>query len=218
MADPDPIPHFSSADLHIASWERLDHGGHSFVFKVSINDALSVVKIFRLQPTSASPDPYLYFTRELGSHQRLVAAGLAGTHTPRIHGVLRISPAHEALLLSEGKLPPMRRRRKVADRPLMAVWMELIPGRRLAVVDMAGEAGRALRLQVEGALEKVHAAGVLQGDVKWRNIMVADGRAVWLDFSNAGVVEAGTAGGAAEEMEKLRWMLGRYERVQGGIV
>lgn len=123
----------------------------------------------------------------------------------------------------------------------MAVWMELIPGRRLTVVDMAGEAGRALRLRVEGALERVHAAGVLQGDVKWRNIMVADGRAVWLDFSNAGVVEAGTAGtagtagGAAEEMEKLRWMLGRYEvrhgfspgvvwladcgqRVQGGIV
>lgn len=90
----------------------------------------------------------------------------------------------------------------------MAVWMELIPGRRLAAVDMAGEAGRALRLRVEGALERIHAAGVLQGDVKWRNIMVADGRAVWLDFSNAGVVETGAA---AAEMEKLRRMLGRHE-------
>lgn len=111
----------------------------------------------------------------------------------------------------------MRRRRKAADTPLKAVWMELIPGRRLEAVDMAGEAGRALRRRVEGALERIHAAGVLQGDVKWRNIMVVvvDERAVWLDFSNAGVVEAGAAAAAAaaagEEMEKLRWMLGRHE-------
>lgn len=41
----DPIPQYSSADLDIASWERLDHGGHSFVFKVSIDGAPSVVKI-----------------------------------------------------------------------------------------------------------------------------------------------------------------------------
>lgn len=51
----DPIPRFSSADLHIAAWERLDHGGHSFVFKVSIDDTLSVIKI--VPPPSFLPSP-----------------------------------------------------------------------------------------------------------------------------------------------------------------
>lgn len=54
----DPIPHFSSADLHIATWERLDHGGHSFVFKVSIDGEFSVIKIVLSAPLpSISPPP-----------------------------------------------------------------------------------------------------------------------------------------------------------------
>lgn len=39
------IPQLSSDDLNIQSWERMDHGGHSFVFKVSIDDGVSAIKI-----------------------------------------------------------------------------------------------------------------------------------------------------------------------------
>lgn len=93
--------------------------------------------------------------------------------------------------------------------------------------DMLGEKGRGLRRGVEGALEMIHKAGVVQGDVKWRNIMVLENedgrqdetserRVVWLDFSNAvtaddpieeGVCEVKTE----EEMGRLREMLTRHE-------
>lgn len=119
----------------------------------------------------------------------------------------------------EGKLPTTRQRRGT----LMAVWMELLVGRRLALADVLGEQGDALRRRVEGGLQSVHAAGVLQGDVKWRNIMVVGERVVWLDFSNAAVEEEGGAawaGRVEDEMQALRWMLARgevrYARLPGG--
>lgn len=92
--------------------------------------------------------------------------------------------------------------------------MELLAGRRLARTDVLGEQGNALRQRVEGGLQSVHAAGVLQGDVKWRNIMVVGERVVWLDFSNAAVEEEGGEAWAArveDEMQALRWMLARGE-------
>lgn len=137
--------------------------------------------------------------------------------------MLTISSAHEAQLHTEGKLPSVRQRRRGV--PLTAVWMELLAGRRLAMADVAGEDGMPLRRLVEAGLRRVHAAGVLQRDVKWRNVMVVGQRAVWLDFSNAAVEDEEEGGGAAaawaaktaEEMDALRWMLARGEvRSPGG--
>lgn len=136
--------------------------------------------------------------------------------------MLTISAAHEAQLRTEGKLPAQRQRRRRV--PLAAVWMELLAGRRLAMADVAGEGGARLRRRVETGLRRVHAAGVLQRDVKWRNVMVVGQRVVWLDFSNAAVEEEAEGGEAAaaaaaaewaveaaEEMAALRWMLARGE-------
>lgn len=80
--------------------------------------------------------------------------------------------------------------------------------------DLAREGGAEVGRGVETALERIHAAGVVQGDVKWRNIMVGDGRVVWLDFSNA-ATKGGDEGAwgrmAEDEMGALRGMLRRCE-------
>ena len=92
----------------------------------------SVAKIFRLHLEHAGP--YLRFRRESTSCSLLCRVGLLGTVVPTVHGVLRISPSHEAALEAEGKLDglqTMRYRVRSATAPLMAVWMEFAPERRL---------------------------------------------------------------------------------------
>lgn len=98
------------------------------------------------------------------------------------------------------------------------------------MLDTKGEKGKELKRETESALERIHAAGVLQGDIKWRNIMVLDnneleyrdasrerlGRIVWLDFSNAVTREEGIGEDlwgpkVNEETRRLRDMLDRHE-------
>ena len=218
---PDNLPVLSSDDLEITSWERLGHGGHSYVFLVTIpGRSPSVVKIFRFNLERA--DPYLHFRRESTSYSLLCRAGLLGTVVPAVHGVLRISPSHEAALAAEeklGGLQAMRYRVRSATAPLMAVWMEFVPGRRLSRDDV----GVSVRAEgVTRGLDKIHDAGVLQGDVKWRNIMVADDAdrgVVWIDFSTSDAHDDGPTDQSWQEKvqvekNKLEDMLGRYRQVR----
>ena len=218
---PDNLPVLSSDDLEITSWERLGHGGHSYVFLVTIpGRSPSVVKIFRFNLERA--DPYLHFRRESTSYSLLCRAGLLGTVVPAVHGVLRISPSHEAALAAEeklGGLQAMRYRVRSATAPLMAVWMEFVPGRRLSRDDV----GVSVRAEgVTCGLDKIHDAGVLQGDVKWRNIMVADDAdrgVVWIDFSTSDAHDDGSTDQSWQEKlqvekNKLEDMLGRYRQVR----
>lgn len=182
------------------------------MFKVSTDGAPSVVNIVHPshsknerqipcgQPRSSgsSPPPHppcLYFMRELDSHRRLVTADLAGTLTPRVHGVLQISAAHEALLLSEGKLPCMRRR-KSAQMPLTAVWMELITGGAIGDGRHGGRGGEGAETACGGgARECAYCRG--------REVVGEGERAVWLDFSNAAVADAG--GRRGRRAQRRRW-------------
>lgn len=92
--------------------------------------------------------------------------------------------------------------------PLAAVWMEEVSGVRL---------GRGMRVEVLEGLEEVHAAGVLHGDVKWRNILVEEcGVVRWVDYSNAvcreQVVEGEWEGLVRAERVMLRKMLRMEEK------
>ena len=95
----------------------------------------SVAKIFRFHLEHAGP--YLHFRRG-STYSLLWRAGLLGTVVPTVHGVLRISPSHEAALGAEGKLDELQKMRyrvrpaPPATAPLVAVWMEFVPGRRLS--------------------------------------------------------------------------------------
>jgi len=65
--------------------------------------------------------------------------------------------------------------------------MEYVPGVRLLPRD-AGRWAEELRT----GLVMIHAAGVVQGDINWRNLVVggeegSERGVVWVDFSTAGV-------------------------------
>ena len=179
-----------------------------------------VTKIFRFHLEHT--DPCLYFRRESTSYSLLCCAGLLGTVVPAVHGVLRTRPPHEAALVAEGKLgglQTMQYRARPATAQLMAVWVEFILGGRLSCNDVG------LSVRAEGVtcgLGRIHDAGVLQGDVKWRNIMVADDAdrgVVWIDFSTSDAPDDGPTDRSWQEKvqvekNKLEDMLGGYRQVR----
>lgn len=208
------------------TWTPLPHGGHSFLFHLQIGTQPGVLKIVRSPPPRTQPaanlcqfrfnheprphDPYLYFHREAAAYTRLRAYGV--TTAPRFHQFLAISPEIEAALLpvfrKRGFLPQRGRRKRTGPMPLAAVWMEEVSGVRL---------GRGMRVEVLEGLEEVHAAGVLHGDVKWRNILVEEcGVVRWVDYSNAvcreQVVEGEWEGLVRAERVMLRKMLRMEEK------
>jgi RIO-like serine/threonine protein kinase len=69
--------------------------------------------------------------------------------------------------------------------PLVAVWMEEVIGSRLERRGVDG----VVAAEVLKGLEEIHERGVVQGDIKWRNILVEEGTGSvrWVDFSNAAV-------------------------------
>jgi len=86
--------------------------------------------------------------------------------------------------------------------------MEYVPGARLLPRD-AGRWAEELRT----GLVMIHAAGVAQGDINWRNLVVGEGegreRVVWVDFSTAGV--RGEGEGDKEWEERVGGEKGRLE-------
>ncbi|TGZ80033.1 hypothetical protein EX30DRAFT_396610 [Ascodesmis nigricans] len=275
------LPTTPTSTLPITSWTPLDPGGHSFVFRVTIEGCERgvVFKLFRfptLDPRPGDPEhrtPYAYFRREAGCYMKFSSLSslspsptstTASTDTiettdttntttsppyrpvPRLYSFISLSPAHETHLTQSQHLrglnaPKHRRyyRKTPAEMPVVGVWMEdLSPCERLSKRMLQEEArlqeegglreGNGLRKEVMEAWRWVSGRGVLQGDVKWRNVIVrkAEGeeeiggigetggkRAVWIDFSNARtremVVEEGEDWGeeVRREEEKVRKML-----------
>ena len=92
----------------------------------------------------------------------------------------------------------------------MGLWMEYVPGMRLSPRD----AGRWTE-ELRAGLVMIHAAGVVQGDINWRNLVVGEEEGsergvVWVDFS--------TAGGRGEEEGDKEWdqrVSGERGRLEG---
>jgi len=102
--------------------------------------------------------------------------------------------------------------------------MEYVPGARLLPRD-AGRWAEELRT----GLVMIHAAGVVQGDINWRNLVVGEGEGsergvVWVDFSTAGVRGEGEgdkeweerAGGEKGRLEGMLTRAGRRGRGAAG--
>lgn len=88
--------------------------------------------------------------------------------------------------------------------PLTAVWMELITGAAIGDGRHGGRGGEgAETARGGGARECAYCRG--------REVVGEGERAVWLDFSNAAVADAGGAAWetrAEAEMDTLRWVVG----------
>ncbi|KAG0637230.1 hypothetical protein HOY80DRAFT_1085307 [Tuber brumale] len=200
---PSNLPTFISSDLGITSWSPLDHGGHSFVLKITtspsstfLTPTTSVLKIFRfhLAPrgdsptTAASTNPYHYYNLESAAYSHLKQSSLTGTIVPAIYGVVHITPEHEHhLAVNQGMKSLAGMRRRFRELVVVGLWMEYVAGARLLPRDAGGWAE-----ELRTGLARIHAAGVMQGDVNWRNLVVGEGEGsergvVWVDFSTAGV-------------------------------
>jgi tRNA A-37 threonylcarbamoyl transferase component Bud32 len=84
--------------------------------------------------------------------------------------------------------------------PLVAVWMEEVIGSRLEKRGLDG----IVAAEVLRGLGEIHERGVVQGDIKWRNILVEEGSGSvrWVDFSNA-VVKGSVEGEDEGEWQVL---------------
>ena len=92
---------------------------------------------------------------------------------------------------------------------MVGLWMEYVPGMRLLPRD-AGRWAEELR----AGLVMIHAAGVVQGDINWRNLVVggeegSERGVVWVDFSTARV--RGEEEGDKEWDERVSGEQGRLE-------
>ncbi|CUS13639.1 unnamed protein product [Tuber aestivum] len=222
---PSNLPAFTSSGLGITSWSPLDNGGHSFVLKITTSPSFtsttpttSVLKIFRFylaphgdSPTAtASTGPYHYYNLESAAYSRLKHSRLTGTTVPEIYGVIHITPEHEHhLAVSQGMKSLAGMRRHFRELTVVGLWMEYVPGARLLPRD-AGRWAEELRT----GLTRIHAAGVVQGDINWRNLIVGEGEGsergvAWVDFSTARV--RGEGEGEGEWEERLDSEKGRLE-------
>ncbi|RPA93149.1 hypothetical protein L873DRAFT_1793794 [Choiromyces venosus 120613-1] len=238
---PSNLPVLISSDLGITSWTPLDHGGHSFVLKITTSPSsstsattsttsTSVLKIFRFHRTlpndtsTTSTDPYHYYSLESSAYSRLKHSHLTGTTVPEIYGVVHIAPEHEHhLAINQGIKALAGMRRHFPELTVVGLWMEHVDGARLLPKDAVTRWAEGLR----AGLARIHAAGVVQRDIKWRNLVVGEGGGgrglVWVDFSNAGIRGEGEGDGEWKErveMERgmVEEMLTRASRkVRGAI-
>ncbi|KAI9879448.1 MAG: hypothetical protein M1830_008495 [Pleopsidium flavum] len=155
----------------------LEHGGHAFVFKTSAD---TVLKIFRLPMVAFNGvlpeqlDPYIYFNREVNAYKCLETE--MDGHFPKARRIVLITPEHEDELLKSymRSYKPAKYRRKARksrqDLPLKALLLDYVEGVRLTKEALLSSPD--LRAELLEAISKMHACGVVWGDVKWRNIIV----------------------------------------------
>lgn len=119
-------------------------------------------------------NPYIYFDREVQAYKRLEAA-MEG-QVPETKLAFSITPEQEHELLGSymKSYQPSRCRRKVGTSakklPLKAILMEYVEGPRLTREALLSS--QSLRSELLEAVSKMHACGVLWGDIKWRNLVV----------------------------------------------
>ncbi|KAG0138838.1 hypothetical protein HOY82DRAFT_620695 [Tuber indicum] len=210
---PSNLPTFISSDLGITSWSPLDHGGHSFVLKITTcpsstfpTPTTSVLKIFRFHlaprrddPTTVtSTNPYHHYNLESAAYSYLKHSRLTGTTVPEIYGVVHITPEHEHhLAVNQGMKSLAGMRQHFRELAVVGLWMEYVAGARL----LPKNAGRWAEELTTG-LARIHAAGVVQGDINWRNLVYGGGqrggRRGWRMGGKSGPGE-GKIGGAVDE-------------------
>ena len=116
----------------------------------------------------------------------------------RLHRLVGVSHPHLARLVAAVPIPPSR----------CALLVEHVPGPTLEALREARgplTSGEAVTVAVPlaDALDALHSAGLVHGDVSPANVIVRpDGRPVLVDLQGAVVDSGGTAGFAAPELEK----------------
>lgn len=119
-------------------------------------------------------NPYIYFNREVKAYKRLEAE-MDGPF-PKARRIVLITPEHKDELLRSymRSYQPGKYRRKVRkswqDLPLKALLIDYVEGVRLTKEALLSSP--YLRAELLEAVSKMHACGVVWGDIKWRNIIV----------------------------------------------
>ncbi|GJE94527.1 hypothetical protein PsYK624_106970 [Phanerochaete sordida] len=185
--------------------QQLNPDGNVPIFVVRIGDELRLLKIYpsvdleyhsqrhdEPEPEDEDPDPTALFAREREAYAHLLHYGVCDKGiVPRCYGWTTLSAAHiefvarlapELTYCGSGTLDDIKDQAKKGLWP-NAIVLEYFPDAQVlhsrnVTYDIAEKTLRALY--------EIHAAYVLQGDIRgWNTLLLPDGRIVWIDFNFA---------------------------------
>ncbi|GJE94567.1 hypothetical protein PsYK624_107370 [Phanerochaete sordida] len=183
--------------------QQLNPDGNVPIFVVRIGGELRLLKIYPSvdvnrrsprydEPEDEEPDPTALFAREREAYAHLLHYGVCDKGiVPRCHGWATLSAAHiesvarlapELTYCGSGTLDDIKKQAKKGLWP-NAIILEYFPDAQVlhsrnVTYDIAEKTLRALY--------EIHAAYVLQGDIRgWNTLLLPDGRVVWIDFNFA---------------------------------
>ncbi|KAK2813736.1 hypothetical protein FQN50_000134 [Emmonsiellopsis sp. PD_5] len=184
------IKDLSHLSPEIEFLELLFAGGHSYLFKVRLQDAIYTLKLYtltqphwsrsRFERNAWEMDPFIV---ECQVYDYLIESKQVGVVGPYCHGWLKIDKAQELSL--ERKLHQTldwQRRADTAEDPIRGLLLEYIDGCTIDKAHITAAGAQSLRDQ----LSHLHSLDIAHGDLVPQNIMASnDGRALLVDFSSA---------------------------------